>query len=53
MLDLAAVFHLALDWMVENKGYRLQSAFLFGGLSLSFVTYFFWYVTKGFKIASE
>lgn len=53
MLDLAAVFHLALEWMLENKGYKLQSAFLFGGLSLSFVTYFVWYVAKGYKTASE
>ncbi|MGA9287924.1 MAG: hypothetical protein WBV93_06185 [Anaerobacillus sp.] len=49
MLDLAAVFHFVVDWMIENKGYKLQSFFLFGGLGLSFVTYFFWYMKKGFK----
>lgn len=53
MLDLAAVFHLAMDWMVENKGYRLQSVFLFSGLGLSFVTYFFWFVSKGYKGVAE
>ncbi|WP_169525209.1 hypothetical protein [Pseudalkalibacillus hwajinpoensis] len=53
MLDLAAVFHLVLNWMVENKGYKLQSVFLFGGLGLSFVTYFLWFVSKGYNSTAE
>ncbi|MGE6204474.1 hypothetical protein [Guptibacillus hwajinpoensis] len=49
MLDLAAVFYVVMDWISENKGYKLQSVFLFGGLGLSFVTYFLWYLKKGYK----
>ena len=49
MLDLAAVFHFVFDWMIENKGYKLQSVFLFGGLGFSFITYFLWYLKKGYK----
>ncbi|MCA0988450.1 MULTISPECIES: hypothetical protein [Bacillales] len=49
MLDLAAVFHMATDWMVANKGYKLQSVILFGTLGVSFFSYMIWYVTKGYR----
>ena len=49
MLDLAAVFYVLMDWVSENKGYKLQSVFLFGGLALSFTTYFLWFIKKGYK----
>ncbi|MCA0993733.1 hypothetical protein [Pseudalkalibacillus hwajinpoensis] len=51
MLDLAAVFYVVMEWINENKGYKLQSVFLFGGLGLSFVTYFLWFIKKGYKTA--
>ncbi|WP_171016797.1 hypothetical protein [Pseudalkalibacillus caeni] len=48
MIDLASVWTMTIDWFAANRGYKSQGILFFSLFGTAFVTYFIWFMKKGF-----